>query len=126
MSCSAASSGPSIDKIPRSASDQESCHLPQHRTGTRGVKRCGQTRVFVGARGSVSRISAPDIEEIVETAVCNRINEPERSRDETFAEIRRVVVTEGTISLRSDPHDQCSIEIPWTRKVWKARPNRSN
>jgi hypothetical protein len=74
--------------------------------------------------GSVSRISAPDIEELVETAVCNRINEPERSRDETFAEIRRVVVTEGTISLRSDPHDQCSIEIPWTRK--DARPSDAN
>ena len=67
--------------------------------------------------GSVCRIPAPDIEEIVETAVRDRINEPERPRDETFAEVQRVVATEGSIkiSLGSDPHDQCSIEIPWTR-----------
>jgi site-specific DNA recombinase len=78
--------------------------------------------------GSVSRISAPEIEEIVGTAVRNRINEPERTRDETFIEVERVVVTEGSIkiSLGSDLNDNSSIEIPWTRKATPAGQNATN
>ena len=65
--------------------------------------------------GSVTRISAPEIEGLVEAALSERLEAP---RDEMLAQVERITVSEGRIQLvlKQPKGKRGSIEIPWTPK----------
>ncbi|BBC01961.1 MULTISPECIES: recombinase family protein [Bradyrhizobium] len=69
--------------------------------------------------GTVARVSAPEIEGLVETAIQARINDPDVPREETLNRVERIVVTERTlrIALGSGDDGKSSIEIPWVPKT---------
>ena len=75
--------------------------------------------------GSVSRIAAPEIEAVVDTALRERSNERDASREILFGQIERAVVREDSIHVDLKPHGLAegspneTIEIPWTRKITK-------
>lgn len=66
--------------------------------------------------GSVSRVSAPDVENIVATAVREQMNSPAETAMDTLDQVERVVVTDQTIrvTLGRNVDSNASIEIPWT------------
>jgi site-specific DNA recombinase len=70
------------------------------------------------AAGSVTRISAPELEDLVEAAVRKRFNVDDDAVKELFARIRRVTVSTGKIQiLPTDPSSaKRPIEIPWEPK----------
>ena len=69
--------------------------------------------------GTVTRISAPEIEAIVETAVRDQMNGTAATREETLACVERVVATDRTVRivLGSSAQSKDPIEIPWVRQT---------
>ena len=71
--------------------------------------------------GSVARISAPEIEAIVDSAVRQRLEHQDASRVVLFGRIDRVVIREDRVqvALKSQGTEEGAaadtIEIPWTR-----------
>lgn len=65
--------------------------------------------------GSIKRISAPEIEGLVETALSERLQAP---RDEMLEQVETITVSDGRIQLALKPSKgkRCSIEIPWSPK----------
>jgi hypothetical protein len=68
--------------------------------------------------GSVARISAPEIERIVEAAVRERINNSELANENLSNQVERVVVTDQVIRVTLGPASKADapIEIPWNEK----------
>jgi DNA invertase Pin-like site-specific DNA recombinase len=66
--------------------------------------------------GSITRISAPEIEGLVEAALSERLEAP---RDEMLAQVERITVSEGRVHLvlNQPKGKRGSIEIPWTTKA---------
>jgi DNA invertase Pin-like site-specific DNA recombinase len=68
--------------------------------------------------GSVWRISAPEVEQLVETEVRSKLNDKEITIEEAFDHVERVTVSSGRIqvTLRDVSGSKRPIEIPWTPK----------
>ena len=68
--------------------------------------------------GSVTRISAPEIESLVEAEVRDKLNAGEITIEELFERIDRVTVSAGKIqiTLRDASKNKRPIEIPWKPK----------
>jgi site-specific DNA recombinase len=66
--------------------------------------------------GSVTRISTPEIENLVETEVRSKLNADETTIEELFGCIERVTVSASKIQiiLEVDKNNKRPIEIPWT------------
>jgi hypothetical protein len=66
--------------------------------------------------GSITRISAPEIEGLVESALSERLEKP---RDEILEQVERITVQEGRIQvlLKQPKGKRGSIAIPWTPKA---------
>jgi len=66
--------------------------------------------------GSITRISAPKIEGLVEAALNERLEAP---REEMLKQVERITVSKGRIQLvlRQPKGKHRSIEIPWTPKA---------
>jgi hypothetical protein len=65
--------------------------------------------------GSVARISAPEIEGLVEAALSEKLQAP---RDEMLEQVETITLSEGQIrvTLKRSRGKRNSIEIPWTSK----------
>jgi site-specific DNA recombinase len=65
--------------------------------------------------GSITRISAPEIEGLVESALSEKLEAP---RDEMLERVETITVSDGRIRLvlRQSKGKRCSIDIPWTPK----------
>ena len=65
--------------------------------------------------GSVTRISAPEIEGLVEAALSEKLQAP---RDEMLEQVETITVSDGRIrlALKQPKGKRGSIEIPWTPK----------
>lgn len=63
--------------------------------------------------GSITRISAPEIEGLVEAALSERLKAP---REEMLKQVERIIVSESRIQLvlKQPKGKRGSIEIPWT------------
>jgi site-specific DNA recombinase len=68
--------------------------------------------------GSVARISAPEIETLVEAALRKKFNDDEMAIDDLFGRIRRVTVSTSRIQIFLDDVKSAkrSIDIPWEPK----------
>ena len=68
--------------------------------------------------GSVTRISAPEIEEIVEAAARKKFNADGAAVEELFASIRRVTLSTGKVQIFTTHPSNAKrpIEIPWRPK----------
>jgi DNA invertase Pin-like site-specific DNA recombinase len=80
--------------------------------------------------GSVTRISAPEIESLVEAAVREKLKQVEAPREEVLGHIDRIVVSADRIRIipRQDEGKKGLIEIPWNGKAKGEtfiRPSRS-
>jgi DNA invertase Pin-like site-specific DNA recombinase len=66
--------------------------------------------------GSVTRISAPEIEKLIEAALSEKLQAP---REETLDHVERIVVSAGRIrvTLRKVHKRRGPIDIPWTPKA---------
>lgn len=69
--------------------------------------------------GTVTRISAPEIEGLVEAAIREQSNNPELTREKAISCIERAIVTDRAIriALSPDMGGKASIDIPWVRKT---------
>jgi site-specific DNA recombinase len=65
--------------------------------------------------GSVTRISAPEIENLIEAALSEKLQAP---RDEMLEQVETMTVSDGRIrlALKQSKRKRSSIEIPWTPK----------
>ena len=68
--------------------------------------------------GSVTRISAPEIEQLVEAEVRSKLNTVETTIEEAIDHVERVTVSSGKIqiTLRNVSGSKRPIEIPWAPK----------
>ena len=68
--------------------------------------------------GSVTRISASEIENLVEAKVRSKLNAGEATLEELFGQIQSVTILAGTIqiTLRDASDNTRPIEIPWARE----------
>src|SRR4051812_20394915 len=70
------------------------------------------------AAGSVLRISAPEIEAIVEATVRKQMQEAEQSSEDALACVERIIVKERSIQIAFGPAlEKDPIVIPWTCKI---------
>jgi hypothetical protein len=69
--------------------------------------------------GSVTRISAPEIEGLVEAAVREKLNQVETPKEEVLGHIERIVVSADRIRIipRQDQGKEGPIETPWNGKA---------
>ena len=67
------------------------------------------------AAGSVTRVSAPEIESLVEAALTEKLQSP---KDKVLEQVERITVSDGRIRLALAPVQgkRSSIEIPWSAK----------
>jgi hypothetical protein len=76
--------------------------------------------------GSVTRISAPEIEGLVEAAVREKLNQVETPKEEVLGHIERIVVSADRIRIipRQDQGKEGPIEILWNGRAKGATPIR--